>query len=240
MKAVQWLEVPVLAGVVALVAVFGGGDEFGRSLISTIFLAVGASLLRAMLFVIPVIAFAILLVVLADLLAMRILSRTTEVISEAIESIPIYIFVMAAAATFTYRPLTASAMAFWVASFPFAFSAIRGYVRVVLERPFLKAAIVSGCPPRALFWQHVLPHIAAPISGYLFNLAGAAIAIYGAIGAFGFSNRQTLDLGTFLLRGRELAPIDPTLLILTAVAYIFVYALLRSIATLVTNALDHV
>jgi ABC-type dipeptide/oligopeptide/nickel transport system permease subunit len=186
-----------------------------------------------------VIAVATLLVVWTEFLAMERLSMATEILADALESVPIYVWVMAAAATFAYMPLTASTIAFWLASFPLTFAAIRGYVRVVMERPFFKAAIVSGCPPRALFRQHTLPAISKPISVLLFNLAGAAIAIHGAIGAFGFSNRQTFDLGTFLLRGKELASIDPTLLILTTVAYVLAYSVLRGVARFVTWTLDY-
>lgn len=238
MISVRWLEIGALSAAIALVAIWGGTDEFGRSLLPTVFLAVGASLLRSLLFVVPVIAVATSLVVWTEFLAMGRLSTVTDILADALESVPIYVWVMAAAATFAYMPLTASTIAFWLASFPLAFAAIRGYVRVVMERPFFKAAIVSGCPPRALFWQHTLPAISRPISALLFNLAGAAIAIHGAIGAFGFSNRQTLDLGTFLLRGKELAPIDPTLLVLTTIAYALAYTALRGVEHLVTSALD--
>ena len=59
------------------------------------------------------------------------------------------------------------------------------------------------------------------------------MAAYGAIGLFGFVNRTELDLGVFLLRGKEQAGFDlmPLLLALAAYAGIY-YALRRLIRTL--------
>jgi hypothetical protein len=60
-----------------------------------------------------------------------------------------------------------------------------------------------------------------------FYVVGSAITVYGAIGIFGFINRRSLDLGVFLLRGKEQAALDPLLLIVSLSAYLILFVLLR-------------
>jgi hypothetical protein len=63
------------------------------------------------------------------------------------------------------------------------------------------------------------------------------MAAYGAIGLFGFVNRTELDLGVFLLRGKEQAGFDLTPLLLTLAAYaVIFYAIRRTIQMLGQNA----
>jgi len=79
----------------------------------------------------------------------------------------------------------------------------------------------------------VLPNAVPHVMPLFPHIIGAAMAAYGAIGLFGFVNRTELDLGVFLLRGKEQAGFDlmPLLLALAAYAGIY-YALRRLIRTL--------
>jgi hypothetical protein len=65
----------------------------------------------------------------------------------------------------------------------------------------------------------VLPNALPHIMPLFLHIIGAAMAAYGAIGLFGFVNRTELDLGVFLLRGKEQAGFDLTSLTLALAAY---------------------
>jgi ABC-type dipeptide/oligopeptide/nickel transport system permease subunit len=96
-----------------------------------------------------------------------------------------------------------------------------------MHEPYYVAAIALGASHLRLIRYHILPNAISFFAPPFFYVFGAAIAVYGAVGIFGFVNRKELDLGVFLLRGKEQAALDPTLLISAVAAYLLMFIFLR-------------
>jgi peptide/nickel transport system permease protein len=209
------------------IAAFQGVDEFGRSVVAVLYASIGLSVLRGALVGIPLIAGVFLLITASEVYSWRWVSVAGDFIFDAIESVPSYLWVLAAIAAASHMPVLASNIALAVGLSPLAYATLKGVMREVMGQPFIAGAVLSGLPRHVILLRHVVPHVVAPTAALAFNIVGAAVAIYGAIGAFGFANRQTLDLGTLLLRGRELAGIDTSLLWLTVAGYCLLFIALH-------------
>jgi peptide/nickel transport system permease protein len=214
-----------------------GLDEFGRDHLAALGLAVAYSLIRATYTAALLIAVAGALAASVEMGASRILRGAVQTIMDGLESVPIYIWVLAGTSWAPTQGAALVALIFVLAGAPLAFNALRGVIRQIIRQPYYLAAIAMGAGPWRLARRHVLPN-ALPHTALLFlHIIGAAMAAYGAIGLFGFVNRTELDLGVFLLRGKEQAGFDLTPLLLTLAAYaVIFYAIRRTIQMLGQNA----
>jgi len=217
------------------VASFQGVDEFGRSVLAVLYASMGLSILRGALVGIPLIAAVFLLVTASEVYSWRWVSVAADFVFDAIESVPSYLWVLAAIAAASHMPVLASNVALAVGLSPLAYATLKGVMKEVIRQPFIAGAVLSGLPRHVILLRHVIPHVFAPTAALAFNILGAAVAVYGAIGAFGFANRQTLDLGTLLLRGKELAGIDASLLWLTVAGYGLLFIALHGGARLISK-----
>ena len=210
--------------------IHAGVDEYGRSTLAVLILSAALSIVRGLLLVIPITALVILVVSAAEIFEWKCVSLIATPLTRAIESVPSYLWVLASIASASALPLVAAAIALGVSMLPFGYVTMRAVMRQLLRQSFVHGAILSGLPRRVILLRHVLPHLMLPAASLGTNMLGMAIAAYGAIGAFGFANRQTLDVGTLLLRGRENAAIDPALLWLSLSGYVLLFLGLRKLA----------
>lgn len=201
-----------------------GTDEFGRATLGVLLESIGYSLLRGLQLVVPLMLMVTLIVAASETYGWRRLSAPVRFLLDSIESVPAYLWVLAAVGSASQFPALAGNVALAIVLFPLAYATLKGVCTEIMRQPFITSAILSGLPRYEILRRHVLPHVVTPATALMLNLLGAAIALYGALGAFGFSNRQTLDLGTLLLRGKEQAPLDPSLLWLTLGGFCLVYA----------------
>jgi len=217
-------------------AYLAGTDEFGRSTLEVLIQSMGVSLFRGLLLVIPLVALVSVLAASSEVYAHRRSALGVQFMMDAVESVPAYLWVLAAVSASSQFPALAGMVAMGIALAPLAYATMKNLFAEIMRQPFVVASVVSGMPRREILLCHVFPHSVSPSLALVLNLLGASVAIYGSLGAFGFVNRQTLDLGTLLLRGRELAPLDPSLLLLTLGAFCILYVVLTSSSRLLIVA----
>ncbi|MEW8279824.1 MAG: ABC transporter permease subunit [Candidatus Thiodiazotropha sp.] len=228
MKSRYVIRVLLLIATVGWVvtAVHTGTDEFGRPTIVVLLSSMSFSLVRGLLLAVPVILFSAALVFASEIYGWRWHLGAVHYLFDAIESVPSYLWILAAVAASTQFPALAGNIALAIALMPLAYTTTHGVCSDIMRQPYIQAAILSGLPRHAIIRHHVIPHIVSPSLALFLNLLGTATAIYGSLGAFGFANRETLDLGTLLLRGREQALLDASLLWLTLGGYCLLYSFL--------------
>jgi peptide/nickel transport system permease protein len=205
-----------------------GLDEFGREHLLALGLASAASIARAIYMAALLFSIAAVLAVIVEVGAHRILGRLIQVLVDGFESVPIYVWVLAAVSWAPQQGAAIATFVFVIAGVPLAFNTLRGTVRQITRQPYYHAAIALGANEWWLVRRHIIPNALPHCIPLLLHVTGAAMAVYGGVGVFGFLNRKSLDLGVFLLRGKEQASFDVTILALTLLAYVIIFlALLR-------------
>jgi len=216
-----------------------GADEFGRDLLvglsrATLYsLAKGLSI--AILSIMISYAFCILVY---SYVPRRFGSYLIEAISRFIESVPQYIWVMAFVISFTgiLREIAFYAV-FSIVYFPLISYTLFSEFVGAEQREYVRAARALGLSDRQIALSHLVPNSLPVMGAILVQVAGAAIAIDGAIAWLGFSSRTEIALGVFLLRGKEWALLHPALIVSAIASFVLLYlflialqAVLRSIA----------
>lgn len=208
-----------------------GVDEFGRSHLLSVVLAMVFSTARALYMAALLFAMAALLVFLVEVRRVAVLGGLVQICVDSLESVPIYIWVLGSVSWAPDAGAVVAPLIFAIAGLPLIFNGLRGIVRQILHQPYCSAATALGAGEWHVFYRHVVPNT-VPLAAPLFvHTMGAAMAVYGGIGVFGFVSRRELDLGILLLRGKEQAAFDITLLATGVGAYIVLYAGLQVLAT---------
>jgi ABC-type dipeptide/oligopeptide/nickel transport system permease subunit len=225
----QRLVMLVLAGIAIILVALAdvSRDEFGRGQISAVGMAAGLSAARACAMSALLLVVSFVLVIVVEFSRSTVFSWMAEAVVDALDSVPIYIWILAAV---SWSPRYANMLAvgvFVIAGLPLTFNAIRSAVRNIMAEPYFQAAISLGSGPLRLIRNHIIPNILPPLLPVAVHVFGAAIAVYGGIGVFGFVNRSELDLGVFLLRGKERAGQGLILLFGTIVAFVAIFFLLQ-------------
>ena len=96
--------------------------------------------------------------------------------------------------------------------------------------PFVEAAQLLGIAEARISDAYLLPAALPILIPVLIQVLGSAIAIDGAIGVFGLGSRSDIDLGVFLLRGKEQFVTRPDILTSALVAYAAIYLYLQWLA----------
>lgn len=202
-------------------------DEFDRSILLTLFLAVILSVIKAIVAAATVLVLAFSVAFFSEVKSAKLFRDAVKAVLDALESVPAFIWVLAAVSSLSSATFLTVTLIFSFAALPLAFNFISGVVGSIMKKPYYEAAIAAGGSDWALFRRHVVPNTVPGCMPLFLFLIGAAIAVYGAIGIFGFVNRQELDLGVFLLRGREQAALDPYLLSASVSCYLALFVVLR-------------
>ena len=97
----------------------------------------------------------------------------------------------------------------------------------------MEAAYSLGASELRVLARYILPNAASVLVPFTGQILGAAIAVDGAIGVIGLGNRSDLDLGVFLLRGKETFGLHPQVLVLAlglyGLLYLYLLAVVRTL-----------
>jgi peptide/nickel transport system permease protein len=202
-------------------------DEFGRNIYLTVTAAIVISVLKAFTTALIVLGITYSIVAVTEFKGKGYLRLFSDVGIASIESVPAFIWVLAGISAFPSGGATVVVGIFALVSLPLAFNTVGFAVRNTMAQTYYRAAIALGGSEWHLLKVHILPNSFPYCVPLFIYLLGSAIAIYGAIGIFGFVNRQELDLGVFLLRAKEQAPLEAWLLVITLLSYLGIYVMLR-------------
>lgn len=202
-------------------------DEFHRSVFWTTILAAVFSTAKALLAATAVFAIGFLLVLVSEVRNSRLIGGVVRLLLDALESVPAFIWILAAVGILQKGGFITITIVFAFAALPLVYNFIVGVVKGIMSEEYYAAAIALGVGKMWLLTRHILPNALPLCVPPFFFVVGSAIAVYGAIGLFGFVNRRELDLGVFVLRGTEQASTNPTILVASLAAYISIFVLLK-------------
>lgn len=207
-----------------------GTDEFGRDLLATAVFATGLSLLKGLGLTLAVLTTAVLVAQAMTTRRLRRVGDLTRLLAQLLESCPTVLWVVAIVVVLREYRAIATATAFLTIVVPSAAVIVAGEFQRLRAQPFIEAAYLLGVPERRVLFRHVLPHSTAILAPYAVQVLGGAIAIDGALGALGLGSRADLDLGVFLVRGKENFALHPQVLWLSLGLYVATYAWLTLLA----------
>lgn len=219
-----WLAAPIWHAIVETVL---GSDEFGRNQLVALLEAVAHSLVRAAYMAVLLFVVAGALAIFVELRAGRLARLGVLIVIDALESVPIYLWVLAGVSWASQYRVAVTSAIFVIAGLPLLYGTLNGVVAEIMKRPFYQAAVALGARDLHLVRHHILPNILPHAPPLIFYVTGIALAVYGVSGVFGFISRNALDLGVFLLRGKEQAGFDGTVLALSMLAYLLVFLVLQ-------------
>lgn len=202
-------------------------DEYGRPLLTTAFLSVVFSASRGILTAGFVIALGLLITAIIESSDNRFSATIIRVFVDALESVPSFIWVLAAISAIGKGGFAVVTAVFAVATLPLVLGFLGDVIKTIMGQQYVFAALSMGQGRWRVFCRHVLPNTLLECWPLFFYLSGSAIAIYGAVGIFGFVNRSEMDLGVMLLRGKEMAAVDLTILVVSIICYLVLFIVMK-------------
>lgn len=203
-----------------------GTDEFGRNILSASLAAGGVSLAKGFCIALATLIVALVLAEGITLSRHRLPAIAIRGAASVVESIPSVLWVMIVLIVLREPRLLVVGAAFAIVTLPTAAHVIAGELLRLRAAPFVEAAYQLGAGESRVLIAYVLPNARAVLAPYALQVLGAAIAVDGAIGVIGLGNRSDLDLGIFLLRGKENFIVHPQLLLAALAVYAAIYAYL--------------
>ncbi|MCU0885055.1 MAG: ABC transporter permease subunit [Beijerinckiaceae bacterium] len=200
-----------------------GADEFGRNALLVLMVASGRSLASGGLLA----SLAILVALVFAAAMVRVRGTAATLITQAlvvVESIPVFVWILIIFVATRERLTSGITILFLIAVTPFAANILRGEFLRLLDQPFIHVARMAGMSWSRIMLRHVLPNASSVALPLFAQLLGLGLAIPGAIGILGFTNRTDLDLGVMLFRGKENVVDHPLLLISTIGGILLIYA----------------
>lgn len=213
-----------------------GTDEFGRDMLLSLSIAAMQSLVTGMILAALVMIVATTIAAWIALRAPAGVGRLQLAIAQVVESVPVMIWVLAAVAATGGYSHGVAVTAFTLAILPFGISILVGEFERLRHLPYIEVALLLRVPFLQLVTRHLLPNAMETTVPLALQISGLAIAIEGATGLLGFTNRTDLNLGVMLLRGKENAITHPTLLLASLAAMAIIYAYLLILARSQTKA----
>jgi peptide/nickel transport system permease protein len=243
-EPVGLLLVPAMLAAAALLFSFGsteawsgpalldpmGTDEFGRDLLATAIAATGLSFAKGLALTALVLCVGLLIAEGMTVIGSQAVSGTVTMITRILESVPTVFWVVAIVVLLREARVIVAAVAFVIIVAPTAATLIAGELGRLRRQPFIESAYLMGVSEVRVLWRHVLPHAGSILMPFAIQVLGGAIAIDGAIGVLGLGSRSDLDLGVFLIRGRENFAQHPQVLWIGLAMYLAIYAYLYAIA----------
>jgi peptide/nickel transport system permease protein len=202
-----------------------GTDEFGRDAILVLLISVGRSLLSGILLAGISIVVSTLVAYAVALRRIRLASIALRALVQIVESIPTFVWVLAAFAALSGSSTLIIGIVFTLAVLPAVSNILAGEFSRLNQEAFIESARLLGVGEMRLLRRHILPNALPVLAPMFIQILGTAIAIKGAIGLMGFSNRSEYDLGIILIRAKENIISHPQLMASTiaAIALIYVY-----------------
>lgn len=203
-----------------------GTDEFGRDLFASVLSAGGISLVKGIAITAATLAVS---VVVAELITIRHSSAAAAVVrggASVVESVPIVLWVFIAIISVPGPRIVVVGVAFGLVVMPIAAHLFAGEFFRLRGTPFVEAAYHLGAGELRVVARYILPNAISVLLPFAVQVLGAAIAVDGAIGVIGLGNRSDLDLGIFLLRGKENFFLHPQIFIVAIMMYAALYAYL--------------
>jgi peptide/nickel transport system permease protein len=210
-----------------------GTDEFGRDILATLLGSAGLSMVKGAVVTIPCMITAI---VFAELITLRSLPAIAHLVRWSpgvVESVPVVLWVVIVLIVMQEPRLLVTASAFALAVLPSAVHILSGEFLRLRQELYVEAAYLLGVGEPRVLMRYLLPNATAVLLPFSLQVLGAAIAVDGAIGVIGLGSRADLDLGVFLLRGKESFLLHPQLLLAALATYAGLYAYLIWIGSLV-------
>jgi peptide/nickel transport system permease protein len=217
-----------------------GVDEFGRSTAAVVFQSAGYSLARAGLVVVILLLISALLAYIAELKLHGRGSAFVVTALDTLDSVPAFLWVLTAVSVVPHGGYALIGLVFIVAALPLTFNSMTGAFREVLAQPYCDAARALGTSDLRLMRLHVLPNSVPYILPLCVHLIGSALAVYGAVGIFGMVSRRDLDLGVLLMRGKEQAHSDVSLLLVVIGVYAAIFFILHFAAKQISSSILHI
>lgn len=203
-----------------------GTDEFGRDILFSAFEAAALSLAKGLIIAVATMLLALGLAQFNTLPWGRYPALLTRTLANLIDSIPSVLWVMIVLTVIREPRLFVVGVAFGLVTLPTAAHVLSGELLRLRAAPFVEAAYQLGARESRVLFRYILPNAVAVLIPYAIQIIGAAIAVDGAIGVIGLGNRYDLDLGIFLLRGKENFVLHPQLLLTALGMYAFIYGYL--------------
>jgi ABC-type dipeptide/oligopeptide/nickel transport system permease subunit len=200
-----------------------GTDEFGRDVIATALAASGSSLIKGLIVTVVALAAPILGAELITLRHSALGSILVRVAASVIESIPVVLWVLIAIIALNGPRLVIIGIVFTLVVFPIATHVISGEFIRLRTALYVEASYLLGASEIRILSRYILPNAASVLAPFAVQVLGAAIAVDGAIGVIGLGNRSELDLGVFLLRGKENFLLHPQVLVVSLMMYAILY-----------------
>lgn len=202
-------------------------DEFGRNQLVALAQATTLSISRAVTLAVLLLFVAGALAIFVEIKNKQVLRLPVQVVVDALESVPIYLWVLAGVSWSPQSRDAITACIFVVAGLPLVYNSLAGRAAQIIKTSYFRSAIALGANDWHLIRYHLVPNLLPHALPFVFYVSGVAVAIFGGVGLFGFINRSELDLGVFLLRGKEQAGYDVTVLVLAMVSYVVVFLLIQ-------------
>ncbi|MEL6416027.1 MAG: ABC transporter permease subunit [Pseudomonadota bacterium] len=201
-------------------------DEFGRNYFVSLSFSICLSVARALLMSGLLLLFALVLAVFVVVVNNRWVTGITQIVVDALESVPVYVWILAAISWSNQGGYVLVALVFSVAGLPLCYNFIYARAREIQYQVYYFSAIALGAGRWRLSRYHILPNLLPSCGSLVIHIFGSAMAVYGAVGLFGFVNREEYDLGVMLLRGKEQAALTIVPLVLATIGYGFVFIVL--------------
>jgi ABC-type dipeptide/oligopeptide/nickel transport system permease subunit len=209
-----------------------GTDEFGRDILAGVVAAAGLSLAKGLGITAVAMVFAVFVSEIITAGGRRRFAGAARLAASVIESVPVVLWVMIVLIVIREPRLIVVTAAFVLAVLPSAVNILSGELLRLRGLPFVEAAYSLGVGEFRVLVRYLLPNAAAVLLPFALQVLGAAIAVDGAIGVIGLGNRSDLDLGIFLLRGKENFVLHPQVLFAALAMYALIYGYLLAIGRL--------
>lgn len=230
MSALQWVKPGIFHPL--------GTDEFGRDILASILAATGFSLLKGIIMAGITLILAVMLAEILSLQKNRFASLFVRITANIVESVPVVMWVLIVLVTMRQPRLLVVTTAFSLVCLPPALYIVSGELLRLRRLAYVEAAYLLGEGELKVLICHLLPNAIQVLFPYAIQILGAAIAIDGAIGVIGLGNRADLDLGIFLLRGKENFILHPQLLVAGLIMYSLIYGYLAFLSRYLKRMLN--
>ena len=147
-----------------------------------------------------------------------------------VESVPLVLWVLIIVVSVKGPRVWVTLVAFGVLVLPTVTQILLGEFMRLKAAPFVEAAYLLGLSETRVYGTYLLPAAFPVLAPVFIQVLGSAIAIDGAIGVLGLGSRSDIDLGVFLLRGKEQFVTRPGLLASALIAYGAIYLYLQWVA----------
>lgn len=211
-------------------------DEFARNSAGILALAILYSLVKGLTITLVIGVLASLLAYLVARGAWNLLRIGLHAVCAVVESIPLVLWVLIIVVSVKGPRVWVTLVAFGVLVLPTVTQILLGEFTRLRSAPFVEAAYLLGLSETRVYATYLLPAALPVLVPIFIQVLGSAIAIDGAIGVLGLGSRSDIDLGVFLLRGKEQFITRPGLLVSALIAYGAIYLYLQWVAHAIGNS----